>query len=87
MPLNTTERREPTIIRVLGACGVACTVVAVVAGVAMLLMTWATGSAPILLTRLSLFLLPLGFLMLIAAIAVAGAHRRRARSQRPESSR
>ncbi|GGH61523.1 hypothetical protein [Rothia aerolata] len=63
-------------IRFLGALGGLCAIIGVASGVVMLLLMWATGSAPHILTQLSLLLVPLALLLLVIVMILSVLRRR-----------
>ncbi|ORC16476.1 MULTISPECIES: hypothetical protein [Rothia] len=63
-------------IRVLGLTAGVLTVLGTISGVAMLLLTWATGGAPHILSILPLLVLPVAFLAFLATLLLTLLRRR-----------
>lgn len=63
-------------IRWLSLAGAVCAVLSTISGAAMLLLKWGSGSAPEVLTQLTLALMPLGFVLLVVAMVLLVLQRR-----------
>lgn len=63
-------------VRMLGISGGLLSALSILSGVVMLLMKWADADPPYFLTWMALIVLPIGFLLLLIAIALLVARRK-----------
>lgn len=73
---KTTSPRFDGAVRGLAIIGGVLAAISILAGVAMLLMTWAQLNPPYFLTWLTMILLPIAFLLLLTSLIFLMVRRR-----------